>query len=138
MSETNKKIGLCVGVSLAWVTLATGGEYEISRYTIDGGGVMFSTGGEFELSATMGQPDAGEVMNGGDFELTGGFWFQEPPTDCNSTGGVDLLDHDDFQACLSGPAGGLVAPECSCFDIDNDADVDLSDASQLQQSFIGG
>ena len=34
--------------------------YEITRSTIDGGGVMQSTGGEYELSGTIGQHDAGK------------------------------------------------------------------------------
>ncbi len=113
-------------------------EYEIVRSTIDGGGVMSSAGGTFELSGTIGQPDAGEVMFGGNFELTGGFWLQTPLNDCNSTGNVDLLDHADFEHCLVGPGGGLRKPSCNCFDIDNDSDVDLSDASRLQRSFDGG
>ena len=47
--------------------------FEITWYSIDGGGGMRSTGGDFELSGTIGQPDAGR-MSGGDFTLTGGFW----------------------------------------------------------------
>jgi hypothetical protein len=34
-------------------------DFDLSRYTIDGGGVMFSTGGDFELSGTIVQPDGG-------------------------------------------------------------------------------
>jgi len=46
---------------LLLLPLVGGGEsdaYEISWYTVDGGGVMASTGGDFTLSATIGQPDA--------------------------------------------------------------------------------
>ena len=111
--------------------------FEITRSTIDGGGVMFSTGGDFELSGTIGQPDA-RKMSGEGFDLSGGFWFEEPPGDCNSTGGVDLLDYGDFNGCLSGPDGGLAAPGCSCFDFDGDNDVDLSDAARFQAEFTGG
>ena len=92
-------------------------EFEITRSTIDGGGVMRSTGGDFELSGTCGQPDAG-VMSGGDFQLTGGFWIESPPTDCNDDGMVSLLDHETFTACLSGPDGGIDANPCPCFDVD--------------------
>ena len=57
-------------------SIRPGPDYDLSWYTIDGGGVMFSTdaGGEYELSGTIGQPDAGGPMTGGEFELTGGFW----------------------------------------------------------------
>ena len=111
-------------------------EFQITRSTIDGGGVMFSVGGDFELSGTIGQPDAG-VMEGDGFTLTGGFWFAEPPDDCNSDGWVDLIDYDDFDACLSGPDGGLPVTGCNCFDRDADNDVDLSDVFQFQSAFTG-
>lgn len=52
----------------------SGGPYEITSYTIDGGGVVNATGGVFTLSGTVGQPDAGPVQSGGVFELAGGFW----------------------------------------------------------------
>ena len=116
-------------------------DYEMSRWTIDGGGAMFSTGGDFELSGTIGQPDAGpgaSGMSGGEFTLTGGFWFETPVGDCNNTGAVNLVDYDDFESCLSGPGGGLLAPECNCFDVDGDEDVDLFDAAEFQDSFTNG
>jgi len=47
-------------------------DYDISWYTIDGGGGT-SGNGDFVLNATIGQPDAG-TMTGGDFILVGGFW----------------------------------------------------------------
>jgi len=63
---------ICVGI-LSFVARGAGPpEYEVTRATTDGGGVMRSTGDEYELSGTMGQPDAG-VMEGGGFELKGGF-----------------------------------------------------------------
>jgi len=51
-------------------------DYDLSWYTIDGGGVMFSTGGEYELSGTIGQPDAGVLANG-EYTLQGGFWYPQ-------------------------------------------------------------
>jgi hypothetical protein len=114
-------------------------EFEMTRSTIDGGGVMLSTGGEFELAGTIGQPDAGVMQSpDGEFELTGGFWFEEPPDDCNSDGWVNLIDYDDFDECLSGPNAGLSHPQCNCFDRDGDNDVDLSDVGQFQSAFMGG
>ena len=127
--------------AMAFVTttvLMAGGppEYEITRPTIDGGGVMRSTGGGFEMSSTIGQPDAG-VMYGGDFELAGGFWFELQPTDCNDDGIVSLLDHETFTACLSGPDGGIGTSPCPCFDVDHDGHVTLGDYAQLQAGFMG-
>jgi len=109
---------------------------EIDRYTIDGGGETLSVGASFELSGTIGQVDAG-VLSGGDYTLAGGFWFEEPPSDCNSTGTVNLLDYSDLEACLSDPGDGLVAPYCACFDLDADQDVDLEDVGEFQR-FFGG
>ena len=51
----------------------TGGGYDLSWSTIDGGGMMFSTGGGYSLGGTMGQPDAG-TLSGGGYTLAGGFW----------------------------------------------------------------
>jgi hypothetical protein len=48
------------------------GEYELSWYTIDGGGGR-SSGGPYELVGTIGQPDAA-WSRGGNFEVLGGFW----------------------------------------------------------------
>src|SRR3990172_8848829 len=83
----------------------TGGatdEFDLSWYTIDGGGVMRSTGGDFELSGTIGQPDAGRMASAdGVFELTGGFWFEVVASDCNEDGVVNLIDYDDFEPCLT-------------------------------------
>jgi len=65
---------LPVGVALA----QTGGEYDLSWSTIDGGGGK-SDGGSYILSGTTGQPDAGSTMSGGDYTLTGGFWGAGAP-----------------------------------------------------------
>ena len=48
------------------------GDYELSWYTIDGGGGR-STGGPYTLTGTIGQSDAA-YSRGGNFELLGGFW----------------------------------------------------------------
>ncbi len=124
------------------VVVATAGgltsaqQLELSRYTIAGGGGMHSTGGGFELSGAIGQPGAG-AMAGGAFELTRGFWFEEPPGDCDATGTVDLLDSSTAAACLSGPGNELDATACRCFDLDADGDHDLFDIARFQTSFTG-
>jgi hypothetical protein len=51
----------------------SGGPYDLSWYTIDGGGGT-SSGGAYTLSGTIGQPDAGGPMTGGSYSLVGGFW----------------------------------------------------------------
>ena len=59
---------------LASVTLAqSGGGYDLSWSTIDGGGATWSEGGGYALGGTLGQPDAG-TLTGGGYTLAGGFW----------------------------------------------------------------
>ncbi len=115
-------------------------DYDLSWHTVDGGGVMFSAGGDYELSGTIGQPDAGEPLVGpgeSGYELTGGFWFEIAPGDCNTDGGVNLFDYDSFEACLGGPGGGALSPECACFDLDGNGTVDMLDFGGLQRGFSG-
>ena len=50
----------------------SGGPFDLSWSTIDGGGGT-SSGGQFTVSGTAGQPDAG-TLSGGQFSVTGGFW----------------------------------------------------------------
>ncbi len=133
-----------VCISAAFAFLPTAGldadarapQFEITRYTIDGGGAMFSTGGDFELSGTVGQPDAGPIMTSAGFELTGGFWFQTPRGDCDHTCGVDLLDYAGFEACLTGPGAGVTFG-CGCFDVNLSGTVDQADYAVVQTTFTG-
>lgn len=128
--------GLLSALVLALGLTAVAQEYEISRSTIDGGGVMHSTGGEFELSGTVGQPDAG-TMTGGEFELNGGFWFPLAAGDCDEDGLVQLLDVDEFNACMTGPNGAAPVGSCRCFDVNRDSLVDLGDFGIVQSAYTG-
>lgn len=68
---------LTLTLSLALVSVAyaqTGGDYDLSWWTVDGGGEAV-TGGSFTLNGTIGQADAGQALTGGDYTLTGGFWL---------------------------------------------------------------
>jgi len=51
----------------------TGGPYNLTWNTVDGGGATFSTGGSYTLGGTAGQADAG-AHTGGAYALQGGFW----------------------------------------------------------------
>ena len=51
----------------------SGGGYDLTWSTIDGGGATWSEGGGYALGGTIGQPDAG-VLSGGGYTLAGGFW----------------------------------------------------------------
>jgi hypothetical protein len=130
------KAFLAVMLAGTVVVGAIGQDYDATRSTVDGGGVMASGDGSFELSGTIGQPDAG-ALSGGNFSVTGGFWFPLAPADCNVDGAVDLYDYGSFESCMSGPEGGLLGPSCACFDLDGDVDVDLDDVGAFQRSFSG-
>jgi len=53
--------------------VAAQGGYELSWWTVDGGGYTFSSGGGYSLGGTIGQADAG-LLTGPGYELAGGFW----------------------------------------------------------------
>ncbi|NLT41614.1 MAG: hypothetical protein GXX93_02980 [Anaerolineae bacterium] len=65
---------LAGGVALA----QTGGPYDLTWNTFDGGGGT-ATGGSYTLSGTIGQADAG-AMSGGTYTLYGGFWDGGSPS----------------------------------------------------------
>ena len=72
-------IALVLALWLALPTLArsnaapTTTNYNLSWFTIDGGGAMNVSGGPYSLSSTIGQPDAG-AMTGGSYTINSGFW----------------------------------------------------------------
>ncbi len=139
-------VGVAVVLSSALVSatahLKSAETFEITRSTIDGGGVMRSTGGGFELSATIGQHDAGTLtgvtMAGETLELNGGFWFPLVVGDCLEDGGVGLGEYYDFftKQCLKGP-GAATIPACNCYDLNRNGVIDLSDIHELQRRFTG-
>jgi len=51
----------------------TGGTYDLTWNTLDGGGGTV-TGGAYSLAGAIGQADAGS-LSGGSYALSGGFWF---------------------------------------------------------------
>jgi hypothetical protein len=59
---------------------ATGGPYEIERFTFDGGGGT-AAGGAFQTEGALGRPDAGTALSGAGFEVVGGFFVGDgaPP-----------------------------------------------------------
>jgi hypothetical protein len=71
-STLNRQVILLMLFVLGLIVSTSLGQYELSWYTIDGGGGR-STGGLYTLTGTIGQPDAA-YSSGGNFELLGGFW----------------------------------------------------------------
>jgi len=52
----------------------SGNDYDLSWWTVDGGGTASSTGSGYTLGGTAGQPDVGAPLTGGGYTLIGGFW----------------------------------------------------------------
>jgi hypothetical protein len=55
---------------------AAGNQFEITQWTIAGGGTVSATGGQWQLKGTIGQWEAtpARALSGGPWRLTGGFW----------------------------------------------------------------
>ncbi|MEM1081824.1 MAG: hypothetical protein AAGH65_09615 [Pseudomonadota bacterium] len=71
------RLGLGSALLLAATLLGaqSGGDFEVVRSTLDGGGGP-SSGGPYELSGTIAQPEADPNMaSGGIFSLRGGFYL---------------------------------------------------------------
>lgn len=78
---------LCLLSTLA-LAQSSGGDYTITKFTIDGGGGT-SAGGAYSLTGTVGQADASlQVQSGGPYRLSGGFWGKF----------VDLIFKDSFES----------------------------------------
>ena len=111
-------------------------DFDLSWYTIDGGGNRWSTGGDFELSGTLGQTDAG-VLSGGNFTLLGCFWPATVPAclgDCDCDGVVDFNDINALVAALSDPAGVCFFPN---LDMNFDGVVDFDDINPFVEILSG-
>jgi len=115
-----------VAVAPVSVLAMTGGDFEISWSTIDGGGGT-STGGDYALVGTIGQPDAGE-MAGGDYRVHGGFW---PGGPILALCFVNFEHFAEFaKSWLDTPCGDE-NNWCQGADLDYYGDVDLEDVKVL-------
>jgi len=136
--------GLLLAVAPAFAQ--SGGGYDLSWNTIDGGGISSAAGGEFSLGGTVGQPDAtpSGALNGSSYALTGGFWSGLwaplctvfPVADFNHDCFVDADDLAEFSHCAAGPK--LPVPVgCEGQDLDGDGDVDQEDFGVFQRCYNG-
>jgi hypothetical protein len=65
---------LLCGLLLTTTALTSSSEgYDLSWWTVDGGGGTLGSEGGYSLSGTVGQPDAGALASN-DYTLSGGFW----------------------------------------------------------------
>jgi hypothetical protein len=102
----------------------SGGGYELTWWTIDGGGVTFATGGTFNLGGTVGQPDASNALTGGTYSLTGGFWFTPCITSNGDVDGNICVDDADLLTVLFNfGLTGLNPADLNCDGTVDDADL---------------
>jgi hypothetical protein len=113
-------IGIMVLTIIAASTVC--GDYELSWYTIDGGGGR-SSGGPYVLTGTIGQPDAA-YSAGGNYELLGGFWPGGPL--CI----VSFDDYARFAELWRNSGAGLPA------DLDGSGEVDFADLKDLADLWL--
>ena len=66
---------LCLTSSAAVASWLSDG-YQVSWWTVDGGGGEISAG-VYNLAGTIGQPDAGPALTAGGYTLVGGYWYGE-------------------------------------------------------------
>jgi hypothetical protein len=108
------RLAMLLSVAAAVPALAqTGGGFDLTWWTIDGGGGV-STGGTLTLSMTIGQPDAGDCA-GGAFTLAGGFWSGATAAcyaNCDSSTTPPTLNVLDFACFLNTFASGNPYANC--------------------------
>ena len=111
--------------------------YDLSWYTIDGGGGT-STGGSFSLSGTIGQPDAGVPLTGGAFTLTGGFWAGAITSACACAADFDQSggtpDVNDIDAFFTAWLAGDPRADADC----SGGTPDVNDIDSFFQQWLAG
>ena len=112
-------MALLIGIACA----QTGGNYDLSWWTIDGGGVTFASSADYTLGATIGQPDASGVVVGLDYTLTGGFWFCLSATNGDADGSGCTDDADQLLVLFNFGASGPNAADVNCDGTVDDADL---------------
>ena len=111
---------LCIVLVIFVMPSRANGPYEISWYTIDGGGGT-SAGGQYILTGTIGQPDA-DWSRADDYELLGGFWPGGP---------LCFVQFDDFARF----ADYWLTSDLTA-DLDDDKDVDFADLQWLADYWL--
>jgi len=120
MRTTLWLLTLCILAVLSSAPSRADGPYEITWYTIDGGGGT-STGGQYSLTGTIGQPDADWSRAGG-YEVLGGFWPGGP---------LCFVAFDDFTRF----ADYWLTSDLTA-DLDDDKDLDFADLQWLADYWL--
>ncbi len=122
-----RRVMMLIPMLLLWLgaNAQSGGPYDLSWWTIDGGGITFATGGAYNLGGTVGQPDASNALTGGPYSLTGGFWFA--PACIATNGDVDgngcVDDADLLTVLFNFGTSGSNPADVNCDALVDDADL---------------
>lgn len=127
-----------VAISLLLVVLpAVGQEYDLSWFTIDGGGAPSTAPEGYELLGTVAQADADATeLTGDGYSLVGGFWPAVAPfctcmADVNNDDRIDGADIQRFLDCALADDG-----ECECADLDRSGGVAPADLSFFVEALL--
>lgn len=107
--------------------------FDMSWFTIDGGGETFMNGGNFEMGSTTGQPDAGRLSNA-NFSFDGGFWGAERGPGCPGDANGDGFTNGADLSVLLSQFGSAVSPGTGA-DFNDDGAVNGADLSVLLSNF---
>lgn len=75
LNNSNRKTKYFATLVLFLVIGQSFAQYEMKRYSINGGGSKM-TGGAYEMQSSIGQADASDQLTGGNFKVQGGFWHE--------------------------------------------------------------
>jgi hypothetical protein len=108
-------LGPCAALALPGTAVAqTGGPYDLSWNTQDGGGGT-SSGGPYAITGVIGQPDAGPPLSGGNETLSGGFLPSAAVpcyANCDGSTSLPVLNVQDFSCFLVRFASGDLYANC--------------------------
>lgn len=115
---------VAVLITGASASAQSGGQYNITKSTIDSGGHTAIAGGGYLLQGTIGQPDATEAA-GGSYILKGGFWpsgpdvIVDPPIPGPDPSGIDKVRYVSFVLPSTEVAGTEMALQVKLVDLMN-------------------
>ena len=145
-------IRFAVVSALAFSTLPagaqSGGPYDLTWSTIDGGGATFSGGGAYAAGGTVGQHDAGR-LSGPPYVLAGGFWGRgvagasPTPTpipsacigDCGGGGHVTV---DELLTMVSIALGNASVLDCPGGDANGDNHITVDEILRAVNTALNG
>lgn len=139
--KTNFNIATVVLLTVAAMSLAPtvagAQDYELSSFTVSGGG-GFVVGGTFEMDTIIGQHDAGTEMTGGDYTVVGGFLGDFSVVavigDANDDGVFNNADIASFVLALT----NLVAYQAMFPKVDPDIILDMNGDGVFNNADIAG